>query len=218
MDSKFHDRSPDDGHPARHSEELSPWERAAAYCLNEMSPEERAAFEQQLQTDASLRDEVQAWRGTMEAVREWIAAPAPGVERVDELPLPVLGRKGDSARPLFRTNPWTRAARRLAWAALFLMSFVLGLVAQKQASLLDRLTGAHAVMESPALSTTPPRGEKEAPAPAQETPALAALPKSCQVREENGRVVIETQLKASGAHAVWIVDGSFHPAAPALAQ
>jgi len=60
-------------------EDLSLLERVAAYCLNDLSDEERQAFEQQLQTDASLREEVQIMRATLAAVQEWLAAPAPGV-------------------------------------------------------------------------------------------------------------------------------------------
>ncbi|MFB3789505.1 MAG: anti-sigma factor [bacterium] len=218
MDASSHGLPPEPLNPDSGPEEQLFFERVTAYCLNDLSDEERQAFEQQLQTDASLRDEVQAVRATLAAVREWLAAPAPGVERVDELPLPGGIMKKDASLPLSRMNPWTRAARRLAWAALFLMGFVLGLVAQKQASLLDRVTGSYMTAESPAISPGPFFVEDVTPTPAPEPPALASLPQTYQVREENGRVVIETQLKASGANAVWIVDGSFHPTPSALVQ
>jgi len=93
-------------------EDLSLLERVAAYCLNDLSDEERQAFEQQLQTDASLREEVQIMRATLAAVQEWLAAPAPGVEAF---------KRQQSGRPIARMEetkvnnslfPWKRFRTR----------------------------------------------------------------------------------------------------------
>ncbi|HOJ59856.1 MAG TPA: hypothetical protein PK878_06185 [bacterium] len=54
-------------------------EQATAYWLTEMSPEERQAFEHQMRSDPGFREQAETWRVILTAVREWLAAPAPGV-------------------------------------------------------------------------------------------------------------------------------------------
>ena len=69
--------------PNRKAEDLSEdqlfLERATAYWLNEMSAEDRQAFEWQMRSDPGFREQAESWRVILTAMREWLAAPAPGV-------------------------------------------------------------------------------------------------------------------------------------------
>ncbi len=79
-------------------------ERATAYWLDEMSPEERQAFEHQMRSNPDFRDQAETWRVILTAVREWLAAPAPGVEEFKHQ------RQNTPIEPLMETNvnhlPW----------------------------------------------------------------------------------------------------------------
>ncbi|HXK92677.1 MAG: hypothetical protein HPY51_02340 [Candidatus Omnitrophica bacterium] len=73
-------REPNPNHEAEDlTEEQLFLERATAYWLNEMAAEERRAFEEQMRSDAGFREQAESWRVILTAVREWLAAPAPGV-------------------------------------------------------------------------------------------------------------------------------------------
>ncbi len=106
-------REPNPNHEAEDlTEEQLFLERATAYWLNVMSAEERQAFERQMRSDTGFREEAEAWRVMLAAVREWLAAPAPGVEEFKRQ------RQNMPIEPLVETNvnhlpfPWRRISSR----------------------------------------------------------------------------------------------------------
>ena len=181
-------------------------EQIAAYVDGAMTSDERAAFERALSEDPTLQVDVEMAQQALDAARDWIAAPPPGLERADRLEIPVPRR----AR---RRVWWSLSApiwRMAAATAIFAVGFLLG-----QGSNQTEGPGG-----SPAIQDVRPQTAEIAPAKIAPTPAVtpARDTKPVQVAmraprtttvEENGRLRIETTLKDSGARAVWIVDGGF---------
>lgn len=80
----------------------------SAYLDNELEPEERRAFEEQLTRDCGLRDEVEATRGMKTLVSGM---------RLRELP--------DSAYDGYRERTYNRLERRVGWILLSIGAMVL---------------------------------------------------------------------------------------------
>ena len=206
-----------------------------AYLAGGMSRGEAAAFEEQMRGDEALRREVTAWREALAAAQEWFEAEPPGVARADALPIPSLAppvtsehviaigerlrigrRRASGARVRF----W--AMQALAAAAVFVIGFAIGHRAPAPAasSTTDRsvtLTGAGSQISAPPASVALPASTQSIPVqPVAEEPAQSPEPENFPpietAREENGRVIIETTLRGSGARALWVVDGSFQVA------
>jgi hypothetical protein len=188
----------------------------AAYFDGEMTPEQAAAFESRMQTDEALRREVEQWREALEAVGEWMAMDAPGVERVATLAIPSVAGKqyaDDTAKRVVfpRKEPvWLFRFRPLAWgslaaAVIFVAGFYVGQMTHGGAVPLpgdraDSQAFQNEVKPTPTPSERQPseRGQIEA----------AGVPVQ-RYTDELGRLVVETTLQGSGARALWVVDGKF---------
>lgn len=97
-------------------------DRCTAYLLKEMSPDEAADFEREAQTNSELRDELEATREAIAAAEEWANEEAPGIDRVDDLEIPLLG-----AAKVIPMRPRLRTIRQLvAVAAVFAFGVFVG--------------------------------------------------------------------------------------------
>jgi hypothetical protein len=204
----------------------------ACYIDGEMTPEEAAAFARAMAGDAKLRTEAEQWRAAFEAAREWMTADVPGdvpgLERASEIVVPqiegpavVVRTIGASKRTLpsgrgtaLDALPHGRASalivrRPALWqvaaaAAIFVIGFVLGQIANKPAA-----------QPSPSSVAQPSPPPQAAPTPSRKEdhpsggPRIAGAPKPRYTKDEHGRVVVETTLEGSGARALWVVDAGF---------
>ena len=185
-------------------------DRIAAYVDGEMTSDEAAAFERRMETDEALRRDVEQWREAIEAARHWMAADAPGVERVAALKVPsVAGRRSSAARPARVLTIRSVAWRGIAAAAIFVAGLYVGQMTQRAATAPDRdgtkIRPAQHVTRPE--KTQPTQGESTRPEKVEGK--IAGLSAQHYTRDENGRLVIETTLKGSGAQALWVVDGGF---------
>jgi anti-sigma factor RsiW len=183
--------------------------RIAAYLCGETTSEEAAAFEHLMEADEALGREVEQWRRALDAARDWMAADAPGVERVAQLAAPSLhgreNRGGARARVLtIRAFVW----RAMAAAAIFALGIVVG---QKTGHLPAAPNAPGLVQTTPTPGGTGPA--QSPPVQREKTPAEEARVEvaglSSRYTDEKGRLIIETTLKGSGTRAMWVVDGTF---------
>jgi anti-sigma factor RsiW len=181
----------------RHPEQ----ERIEAYLGDTMNPAERARFERDAAADPALAAEVAAWRVALGEARAWAQEPAPGAERVAHLRVPRLDA-GARVVTIRSTRPVLAFAGRLAWraaalAAVFAAGYVAGLREPSRAG--SEFAAAPAAVtearHSPAPSAVP-----DAPSAAEAAPTYTT--------EEDGRVIVQTTLPASGARVTWVVDAS----------
>jgi anti-sigma factor RsiW len=105
-----------------------PDERIDRYVADDMTPEERAAFERELEQDAALRAELEEVREILALSREWASSPPPGEERARAIPVPQLPARviAPPARvvPLRRVTAW--ALRAAAVLAIFSAGYYAG--------------------------------------------------------------------------------------------
>ena len=188
----------------------------AAYLEGEMIAEEVAAFERRMSSDRALSREVDQWRQAMEAARDWVEAEAPGVERVESLPIPSVFSAASPEASLLRL-PGIRPAlgvwRWLAIAAVFVAGFLAGHLTQSKPSSGEEQHPAAGLGQPAVQSALEGQGHADStrpPAALGETAKLTALPGPARYSsEENGRLIIETTLRNTGARAMWVVDGTF---------
>ncbi|GEM_PF-2357032 len=211
-------------------------EQIAAYVCGDMDGVEREAFEKRLTGESALRRETEAFAQALDAAKSWMNAPPPGLDKVAEIPIPVL-------RPIPVPKPAAppaatikiNALRWMAAAALFLMGMATGywlLPAARGANnapdsgLASRIHGTNATYKTNGTnaasasdmshesheshtSHSSAASASAAPAPAA-VPAAAPSPAPPRTfRESNGRVIVESTLSATGGQVVWVVDGSF---------
>ena len=93
------------------------------YLDGSMTPREVASFEERMDADPELGAEVAAWRETLAAASDWLAAPAPGLERAEALPVPELV-------PVRRRARWWKAAQTAVAATFFIGGFSAGWLAR----------------------------------------------------------------------------------------
>ena len=178
-------------------------ERIASYFNGEMSQKEKAAFERLLETDETLRREVEEMRSALQDAQGWFSEEAPGIERVKQLEIPSVAKTKARQRPAFSFRIFIR---RAAWqiaaaAALFIIGFYFGAGTQTQVK--APVSVDLEVFETPeeGVSTVPAidlRQQEEPPEPA----------KPLYVVQKNGTYEIET-VTSSGSRALWVVDASF---------
>jgi anti-sigma factor RsiW len=194
-------------------------EKVAAYVNGEMTPEESAAFEQLMESDEALREEVQEFQHALDAAREWMTLEAPGVEHVDALEIPRVAATQEKLREI---HPRQLAKPKylsflqygVAAAAIFLIGFFLGTQWP-----LRSIPGPSGI--SKGLQTQ----EQVCPVVPSPVPSgrtvesrLADLGARRSVTQQNGRVIIETTLKGTNAPALWVVDAGFRLAQSSTQQ
>lgn len=147
-------------------------------------------------------------------------------------PMGVLENRKPS-RPRSRRLVRLRILQVLGVAAVFVLGFALGHSSLKSG---DRVAASKAVSPSSAQQALAPTPVPELPSAAP-TSQPKALPGGIEVastasteqssetgtpgryaRDENGRLTVETTLKASGGRALWVVDGSFQLAQNSTSQ
>lgn len=191
-------------------------EQIAAYVNGEMTLEEAAAFERLMESDERLHREVEEWRRTLDTAREWMMQEAPGIDRVDALEIPRLITAQEKLQEISPRQPAEVLAKpkylsflryAMAAAAIFIVGFFLG--TQWPVSF---RTGAPEISQKPQLEI-----EKQAdlPSPLPIEPGetvksrLAELGARRSVTRQNGRLIIETTLEGTNAHALFVVDAGF---------
>jgi hypothetical protein len=197
-------------------------EQISAYLEGELTPEAARAFEREMDADAALLREVEAWRETLEAARDWAVADAPGVERADALAVPVDANEPPPAR-VVAVRP-----RRLVWqaaaaAAIFITGVWVG-GATKAFDAPDPSPGQIGDRPRPPfehlISATPKKPNKfdngvnsAKPKIEQKTDGapFVATVSTRYAKDERGRLTIETTHR-TGARALWVVDGGFQVA------
>ena len=99
-----------------------------AFLMNDLTDEERTAFERRVSTDEALRHEVTQWRGMIEATEDWFSQEPPGLDRVDRMkpPIPIDVMHRRRKRLSTRINYLRYIRQGLAAAALLLIGFLLG--------------------------------------------------------------------------------------------
>ena len=209
-------------------------DQIAAYLLAEMTQSEAEEFERLLERDLSLQAEMKAHREAMEAMGDWTLAEAPGVDRVEGLPVPglVKGREssfgpGEVGRTI--GGPWWFPLRvsggfafqGIAATVIFVLGFFIGQQAGLDTSRIplpvqsvsgperhpgDREITNEGGQEGPAA---PVEAAQPAPAPKPAGGRLTKYRPPSHVTDERGRLVFETTTYGTGAQAVWVVDGAF---------
>lgn len=208
-------------------------ERLMAYLEGEMTPDEAAAFDAFMEKDETLRVQCAQWRKALDAAREWTCADAPGVERVENLQMPVVPQRAKPVSAAARRHVSQRdfthffSLRWLVWAgaaaAIFIAGFGVGQMAGPGALPLPRGGGKQVVVDKADYPTPTPEMPTPSPVPKEQTAATSPTREQPSERgrvevadiptqrytDEHGRLVVETTLKGSGARAFWVVDGTF---------
>lgn len=194
-----------------------------SYLAGEMTAEQAAAFERRMRADEALRRHTEEWRQAIAAARDWVESEAPGVERVDSLPIPSVSRATLAKDFPLRLPQAARRASLWRWvavAAVFLAGFVVGHLSQPKPPAGDRERPTAGIQE-PTVQITGEGQRETGPMRAQVPARLADLPEPARpshpertrparfTSEDNGRLLIETTLQGSGARAIWVVDGNF---------
>lgn len=192
-------------------------EQIAAYVDGEMAEDEVIAFEARLAADDGLRREVEQWREAIEASRDWMAEDAPGADRVGSLQIPSLVSGNNvSHTATVVAGPQPLLRRVLAVAAIFAAGFLIG-----QWTKTGTAPGIAPPVSTPEIVKGSPDKPKETPSPTpplrqagpndEVHPQLAGLSGARYETDDQGRLVIDTNLKASGASIQWVVDSGFRP-------
>ncbi len=193
-------------------------ERLAAYLFDGMTPAERKDFERDLENDSEFRSRYEQCLESLNCIRQWTEEDPPELARIENLQVPSLPR----AVIDFRKNKRMRIpfTRRWVWqAAAALLLFLAGYLLGQRNETARPFSPNTAVIPSGTQATERPAPEPipavSLPVPAEEAsgknePSLVAN----TLTEENGRLQVETTLKASGARAIWVVDGRFRPTNP----
>jgi len=178
-------------------------EQINAYLLGDMDEQERISFEQELSNNPELQAEMECMQDTLVHMQSSLEADAPGSARVAQLQAPML-------KQCVSSSAWLK---RLAVAALFVLGFGLGLWVQKESNLLGSAFAGSTVVETeinketssnPTLAeATPTPQPKDSPQADQSKPRFAKLSERIRTREQNERLIIETN------QSYWIVDGRF---------
>ena len=185
-------------------------ERIAAYVDGAMTPGEAAAFEREMAADAPLRRAVEQWCAAIEAGREWAISRPLGVERIEALDARSIVRRGLRAGRPARVIPVRRAVWRVAAAAaVFLAGVYVGQVMQRDTTTSPLDNRAVAPQEQQILGEKPKPIERPETAASPGGRAIAGRPSADYARDENGRLVVETTLKHSGARVTMVIDGRF---------
>ena len=171
-------------------------ETLIAYLLGELSDEEKAEIEVGLKSDASLQKELEVLRATLGIVEDWMESDPPGLDALESLPVP------EPTVISIRTKGWSRVSRYAAQAAAACLIFFCGYLFGNQTT------------EAPKMKPTPEVVQAPPTAPPTVEPTPEPKPRRGHHRtyEEDGRIIIETTLPASGGSAVWVVDGNFRMA------
>lgn len=153
------------------------------------------------------------------AAHEWFEEAAPGVEKVEAMPVPAMpaarpNRFGRRQSQLFTPGRFTRV---MGVAAVFFFGYIAG-------SLRTPPAPGHDVSPSGAVRTSVNKSPAHEPdkKPVAKTGELQTAEVSQQglqpdrapspqqyTRESDGRVLIDTTLRGNGAHVTWVVDGKF---------
>jgi len=216
--------------PVHESNEDSRMELILAMLEANETPEASVFFQERMKQNPDLVSELNAYREALAAGKEWLESEAPGADRVETLPIPALDSASVlplSESPVHRLHKSFAFWRRIAaTAAVFAVGFLIGLYVQKESPILneshsrphlalpkERQEESTGVIQTGQVQPTPrPSDTKEKPVPPESqgvTSRLALLPDEKRTREENGKMIIETTLKASGIRAIWVVDGNF---------
>jgi len=184
------------------------------YLLGDMSPEKKADFEKSMESDESLRMEVEPFATSMNTATDWLRADAPGVERVSELPIPTLEESPTIKTFHLPLLPYLRPI--LAAAAIFAIGFFVGQIsrdaAPQKGGITSPETAIQPVSATPSRITVEPKTDSFIIADSERQDAIqevAYAPAPTHITDENGRLIIETTLASSGSQAVWVIDGSF---------
>lgn len=191
-------------------------ERIAAYVNGEMTADQAAAFEQLMESDEVLRQEVDECRRALDAARAWMTQEAPGVDRVDALEIPRLVMPRGKVQEVYprhaaevpvKSKHLSFLRYAMAAAAIFLIGFLLGTqwpLAFRPGAPEISITKGSETPKEPYLATP-------SPVPPSETAEsrLADLGARRSVTRQNGRVIVETTLKDTNVRALWVVDAGF---------
>lgn len=193
-----------------------------SYLSGEMPPDEQKRFECRVAGDQNLREELEQWRAAYGLARDWADEPVPGIERAEQLAVPQLAPTQKPAARIVDVRP-----RRVLWqvfaaAALFAAGFVLGNMSgfgTHTGATTPALKNSDAAQVQPLAPVQPPASSVEptrTPLPEDADQGVAVEkeqpsqpPSPLYMKQENGRVLVETTLKQSGARAMWVVDGRF---------
>lgn len=194
-----------DSHQTMNPSEFPPDEKILAWLDGEMAPPEAEAFQKTLRSDEALRTLVEHTRQTLLDARAWAEAEPPGLERVEQLPIPQLDevaaaparvvavpRREAPARSRTPRRTWAWLARGLAAAAIFAIGFLAGQLnrhspyagpaspapasfATRQAPITPPPASAEPARNNVLPDQAPLLNGREKPAPAP--PARASLPR-----------------------------------------
>lgn len=201
---------PDPGHASPPSDEA-----LIAWLVGDLAPAEAEALEAGMREDAALRRRAHECSEALAAAREWFEAEPPGAARADALAIPalVVDARGAGGGVCAPRRFYRVLARGLATAAIFVVGFLAGRLSPAPPA--PAPAPARVVLAIPTSPTPapPPAPVVTAPAPAPTPePTPTPAPPARSVREEDGRVIVETTLAGSGGRALWVVDGGFQVA------
>ena len=194
-----------------------------AFLMNDLTDEERTAFERRVSTDEALRHEVTQWRGMIEATEDWFSQEPPGLDRVDRMkpPIPIDVMHRRRKRLSTRINYLRYIRQGLAAAALLLIGFLLGFYIDlnRVKSFTERQVPSQ--MQSADQGKTPEQIEST-PTPTVDgsvpKSALAEGAVSRKVVQEEGKIFIESTSHKTNSRALWVVDGEFRLAQAAVSS
>ncbi len=166
------------------------------YLLGGLSEEEKAEIETKLQTDASLQEELESLKETLGAVADWVESEPPGMDALENLPVP------NPEVIQLRPSGWGRFSRLASQAVAACLIFFCGYLFGNDAAEIPETKPTPEVVQAPPTVTPT----------AEPTPEPKPRRGHHRTYEENGRIIIETTLPASGGSAVWVVDGNFRMA------
>lgn len=217
FDNKPDTKPPDADGLSEHEKQI------IAYLMNDMTDEERTAFEHRMAADKALHQEVAQWRGMIEATGDWYSQEPPGLDRVDRMKPPVpadIAHKRSRHRSS-RSNYMRYIRQGLAAAALLLIGFLLGFHID--------LNRVKSLTEQQAPSRTQSADQGNTPEQIESTPTPTidgAIPKRAlaegavtrKVIQEEGKIFIESTSHKTKSRALWVVDGEFRLAQAAVSS
>ena len=200
----------------------------ASYVLGDMAAGEKAAFERRVDRDPALAREVEAWREANEAASDWMESAPPGIERVNELAVPTLKVGSVRLRSRFTMSRRQVVQRAFLVAAIFLIGFWsgrLGSLGQTQSDYsipdgaVESVVPVFSGLDEDETKRQPAAEDETDPSvirqaskepTASEGASTAASPVLVRsTTDENGRLIIDTENRASGLRVRWFVEPSF---------